>query len=200
MTDLSQTITPKSDQLNADDLIAGPRTITITKVAGRPNSPEQPIAISFEGDAGKPYLPCKSMRRVLVHLWGNNGEAFVGRCMTLYRDPSVQFGGLAVGGIRISHMSDIDEPVTMALTATRQSRKPYTVRPLVAEQRKQSKADMMIAAFEACTDAASVMSTIDRAREGLDIMRQRAPADFERVDRARIAAFNRHCKPEESAA
>jgi len=65
---------------------------------------------------------------------------------------------------------------------------------------KQSKADMMIAAFEACTDAASVLSTIDRAREGLDIMRQKAPADFERVDRARIAAFNRHCKPEESAA
>jgi hypothetical protein len=38
MLDLSDTIAPKSDQLNADDLIGGPRTITITgikKVADR---------------------------------------------------------------------------------------------------------------------------------------------------------------------
>jgi hypothetical protein len=28
--------------------------------------------------------------------------------MTLYCDPEVQFGGMKVGGIRISHMSDID--------------------------------------------------------------------------------------------
>ncbi len=37
---------------------------------------------------------------------------------------------MAVGGIRISHMSDIAEPITMALTATKGSRKPFTVRPL----------------------------------------------------------------------
>lgn len=129
MTDLSTTIAPKSDQLNCDDLIAGPRTVRVTKVEGG-GTREQPISIFFEGDNGKPYKPCLSMRRVLVQLWGKDGSAYVGRSMTLYRDPAVQFGGLAVGGIRISHLSHIDAPVTMALTATRATRKPFTVKPL----------------------------------------------------------------------
>lgn len=129
MTDLSMTIDPKSDQLNADNLIAGPMTITITKV-GQGSTQEQPIKIFFEGDNGKPYIPCKSMRRVLVQVWGKDGAAYVGRSMTLFRDPSVMFGGVAVGGIRISHMSDIEKEVSMALTASKTSRKMYTVHPL----------------------------------------------------------------------
>ena len=131
MTDLSLTIAPKSDQMNSDDLIGGPITIKITRVSADPSSAEQPIAISFEGDNGKPYKPCKSMRRVLVSVWGKDGAQYPGRSMTLYRDPEVQFGGLKVGGIRISHMSHIDAPQTMALTATRANRKPFTVKPLV---------------------------------------------------------------------
>lgn len=131
MTDLRSTIAVKSDQLNADDLLDAPRTIRITKVYANPGSPDQPIAVSFEGDDGKPYLPCKIMRRVLVHLWGDNGNAFIGRSLTLYRDDKVRFGGLEVGGIRISHASHIDEDVTMALTITRANRKPFTVKPLI---------------------------------------------------------------------
>jgi hypothetical protein len=74
------------------------------------------------------------MSRVLVAMWGPDAKAYVGRSMTLYRDPNVKWGGLAVGGIRISHMSDIAEAKTMALTETRANRKPFTVKPLkVAE-------------------------------------------------------------------
>lgn len=130
MTDLASTIIPKSDQMNADDLISGPRTIKITKVSADTGSTEQPILIFFEGDSGKPYKPCKSMRRVMVTIWGSDGAKYPGRAMTLYRDPFVKWGGLEVGGIRISHMSDMDAPVTMALTATKQSRKPFRVLPL----------------------------------------------------------------------
>jgi len=137
MTDLSQTIAPKSDQLNADDLIAGPRTITITKVS-KSDTAEQPIKIHFDGDNGKPYLPCKSMRRVLVQVWGKDGATYAGRSMTLYRDESVKFGGAEVGGIRISHMSHIDKPVTMALTVTKANRKPFVVRPLAEQQAAQT--------------------------------------------------------------
>jgi hypothetical protein len=129
MNNMLSTIVPKSDQLNADDLIGGRSlTIKVTKVlilAG-----EQPVALSYEGDNGKPYKPGKSMRRVLVHCWGSDGNKYIGRSMTLYRDEKVKFGGEVVGGIRISHMSDIAEPITMALTATRASRKPFTVQPL----------------------------------------------------------------------
>lgn len=143
MTDLSGTIIPKSDQMNSDDLISGPRTIKITAVKADPGSAEQPILIHYEGDNGKPYKACKSMRRVMVAIWGADGSQFVGRSMTLYRDPTVKWGGLEVGGIRISHMSDMDAPVTMALTATKQSRKPYTVKPLVvAEKKEKSPIDL----------------------------------------------------------
>jgi hypothetical protein len=130
MTDLSATIDPKSNQMNADDLISGPKTITITRVSANQSSTEQPIAISYQGDNGKPYFPCKSMRRVLVSVWGKDGAAYAGRSLTLYRDAIVTWGGLAVGGIRISHMSGMDADMTMALTATKQSRKPYTVKRL----------------------------------------------------------------------
>ena len=140
MTDLSKTIEPKSDQINADDLIAGPKNIKITKVSACPGSAEQPIAIYFEGDNGKPYKPCKSMRRVLVNIWGADGGEYVGRSMTLYRDDKVVFGGLAVGGIRISHVSNIDRDVTLVLTASKASRKPFVVQPLVIEPPRQTKA------------------------------------------------------------
>jgi hypothetical protein len=127
--DISLTVAPKSDQLNADDLIVGSKTIKITGVRGA-DTPDQPVAINFEGDGGKPYKPCKSMRRVLLHCWGKDGQSYVGRSLTLYCDPKVKFGGLEVGGIRISHMSHIPAPITMALTASKANRKPYTVQPL----------------------------------------------------------------------
>lgn len=133
MTDLGATISPKSDQMNADDLITGPKTIRITKVTADQGSAEQPILVYYEGDGGKPYKPCKSMRRVMVAVWGSDGASMAGKAMTLYRDPSVKWGGMEVGGIRISHMSDMDGPMTMALTATKSSRKPYTVQPLVVD-------------------------------------------------------------------
>ncbi len=103
MIDLATTIEPKSDQLNADDLIGRTLTIQITKVS-KGNTGEQPIDIHFEGDNRKPYKPCKSMRRVMVQVWGRDGAAYVGRSMTIYRDDSVKWGGAEVGGIRISHM------------------------------------------------------------------------------------------------
>jgi len=142
----------KSDQLNADDLIAGPRTITITGVRANEGSPEQPVSISFEGDSGKPYKPCKSMRRAMVHLWGPDTKNYIGRSMTLYCDPNVMFGGMKTGGIRISHMSHIDAPQTIALTATRARRAPFTVQPL---QRAATEAAPTVADYEACTDRAT---------------------------------------------
>jgi hypothetical protein len=134
MIDMSETTVPKSDQLNADDLIASPITIRVTKVAADMSNSEQPILIFFEGDKGKPFKPCKSMRRVLMNTWGIDGLKYAGRSMTLYRDPEVKWGGLAVGGIRISHMSDIEAPKTIALTASKANRKPFTVQPLAVKQ------------------------------------------------------------------
>lgn len=116
--DLRDTIIPKSDQLNAEQLLGGPVTITVTDVR-RGGSEEQPVVIHYAGDGGRPYKPCKSMRKILLFAWGSDGAQWIGRSMTLYNRPDVKFGGEAVGGIRISHLSHIDRDISVALTATR---------------------------------------------------------------------------------
>lgn len=126
--DITDTIAPKSDQLNADDLIAGPRTVTIEKVSK--GSAEQPVNIHLTEFPRRPFRPSKSMRRVMVGVWGKDAQTYVGKSMTIFRDPSIKFGGEEVGGIRISHMSHINAPATLSLTVTRGRRAPYTVEPL----------------------------------------------------------------------
>lgn len=165
MIDLRGTIKPKSDQLNADDLIGGPLTIRITKV--EVGDGEQPVSIHFDGDAGKPYKPGKSMRRVLVNLWGPDGEAYVGRALTLYRDEEVAFGGVAVGGIRISHMSHLSRETTMALTTTKAKRKPFTVKPLADRAAERTRA--LIARIEVGPFVSTVLADpeVVKAREWL---------------------------------
>lgn len=144
--DMRQVIVPKSDQLNSDDLIAGSMTIKITDVTIK-SGQEQPVSIHFEGDNGKPYKACKSMCRVMVAAWGADSSKYIGRSMTLYRDPKVKWAGMEVGGIRISHMSDIPGDHVMALTATRGSKKPYTVKPLATTtQPADVPADIITAA------------------------------------------------------
>jgi hypothetical protein len=90
--DMSRFIEAKSDQLNADDLIGTSKTITITRVTG--NDGDQPVSIFYEGDNGKPFKPCKTIRRVLMGVWGKYANEYVGKSMTLYRDDKVTFGGL----------------------------------------------------------------------------------------------------------
>ena len=158
--DLSDTIAPKSDQLNADDLMAGPRTVTVTEVT-RGNA-EQPVNIvTAEFGPGRPYKPGKSMRRVLVAAWGVDSADYIGRRMTLYCDAAVKFGGQDVGGIRISHMSHIDRRLTLPLTVTRGKRAPYVVDPLPVDA-LQSKIPVDIEArIDAATDPDKLAAMVD---------------------------------------
>lgn len=169
VVDLRPTIAPKSDQLNADDLIGQTKTITITGVR-LCGEPDQPVAVHFEGDNGKPYKPGKSMRRVLVKVWGDDASKFVGRRMTLYRDDTIKFGGLAVGGIRISHMSDIDRELVMVLTESKTKRQPFTVKPLRDEPRQQQAQDRpkpglptRIASFKEAVLAQATVAGMEKA-------------------------------------
>lgn len=131
--DMKPTIVAKSDQLNADDLIGGPKTIKITRVTVTERA-EQPCVINFEGDEGKPWKPSKSMCRILIHVWGDDGANYVGKHITLYRDQTVKWAGTEVGGIRISHMEGLTENKTVPLTISRGSKKPFTVKPLQIQQ------------------------------------------------------------------
>lgn len=146
VAELRDTIVPKSDQLNADDLLAGPITVRITGV--KRGSADQPVEVHIEGR--QPYKPCKSMRRVLISAWGDDGRVWIGRSMTLFADPAVKFGGVQVGGIRISHLSDLESDLSLQLTATRGKRSPFLVRRLVAQAPKPSPKQ---AAIERAKDA-----------------------------------------------
>lgn len=170
MTDMAPTIVPKSDQLNADSLLAGPRTITIRDVKIAPGT-EQPVAIFSDGDDGKPYLPCKSMRRVMVTIWGADASAYIGRGMTLYRDPDVTWGGMNVGGIRISNMSHMDARTTIVLTATKKTRAPFTVHPLVVQERpKETSAVAPREYLDATGEIKPVATSAEKARADAHIM------------------------------
>lgn len=127
--DLGVTIIPKSDQLNADDLIAGAKTIKIRDIK-QIESDTQPISIYFDGDNNKPYKPNKGMRRLLVQLWGANGAEYIGRYLTIIRDESVKWAGAEVGGIVITHASHIDTVKRVSLTVSRGNKKPLIVTPL----------------------------------------------------------------------
>jgi hypothetical protein len=106
VNDMSQVIIPKSDQLNAEDFLAGPLTYTIDAVHIQAGT-EQPVNIMMVGEK-RAWRPCKSMSRVLVHAWGPDANAYIGRSVTLYNDPKVKWGGMEVGGIRVSHLSHIE--------------------------------------------------------------------------------------------
>ncbi len=130
VSDLRYTIVPKSDQLNAEQLMAGDMTITVTDV--RIGSDDQPVVIHYEGEDGRPFKPCKTCRKVLIFAWGEDGRKWVGKSMTLFNDPTVKFGGMSVGGIRISHLSDIQRELVVSLTATKGKKTPHTIKVLKA--------------------------------------------------------------------
>lgn len=126
--DLSSTIVADSTQVNAEDLLGGPRTVTITGV--KQGSADQPVNIELAEIPDRVYRPGKSMRRVLVAAWGPDSSAYVGRRMTLYCDATVKWAGQEVGGVRIKAMSHITGELKVALTITRGTKKPFVVQPL----------------------------------------------------------------------
>lgn len=136
--DLSDTIAPTSDQLDAVDLLGGPRTFTIKAVSR--GDAEQPVNIELV-EFPRPWRPGKSMRRVLVACWGPDASTYAGRRITLYCDPTVRFGGQEVGGTRISHLSHLDKPKSVPLLVSRGKSAVFVVRPLV-ETRETRLADL----------------------------------------------------------
>ena len=134
MNDMTPVIIPKSDQMSADDFLAGPKTYSIEGVEIRAGT-EQPVSIHLAGEP-RAWKPCKSMSRVLVAAWGPDANVYKGHSVTLYRDPTVKWGGMEIGGIRISHMSHIERDMLLQLTATKGKRAPHIVKPITAQADK----------------------------------------------------------------
>jgi hypothetical protein len=135
--DIRKGIAVKSDQMNFEDVQNAPLIVRIVSVT-RGNS-EQPISINLDGHL--PYKPCKGMRRVLVSAWGSDARQWVGRSMELYGDPTVKFGGVAVGGIRIARLSHIPNWFEMPLMVSKGKRVPYRVDVLETPKPEISRAE-----------------------------------------------------------
>lgn len=126
--DIDDTTAPKSNQLNAIDLIDGPRVVTVegVEVIGG----QQPVRIHLAEYPGRPYYPNKGMRRFLVALWGKRSVEYAGRRLELWRNPEVLWQGKKAGGIQISAASHIDGPQDLPLTVSQAKRETVTVQPL----------------------------------------------------------------------
>jgi hypothetical protein len=141
---------PRSDQLNADDLLAGPKLIVITRVSE--GNSEQPRHIHYVGGEGRPWKPCKTMMRVLKEHWGATG--YRGRSVLLVRDPAVSFGkDKNIGGIRIAGLSHIPADTQSTVTISRGQRKSTPIKRLEAAEAMPTKPR---------GDIASALSTIEK--------------------------------------
>lgn len=129
--DISDTLAPNSDQLDAVDLRGNPpRIFTVTKVDVRKAS-DQPVSIHL-AEFPRVWRPGKSMRRVLAYCWGNDSAQWVGRQVELYCDDRVAFGGEKIGGTRVSRLSHIDGPKSVPLIIARGKSGVWKVEPLPA--------------------------------------------------------------------
>lgn len=185
--DISDTLAPNSDQLDAVDLLGGPRTFTIARVTVD-IAAEQPVQV-YLNEFPRPWLPGKSMRRVLGACWGNDSSQWTGRAVTLFCDPAVKFGGVEVGGTRISHLSHIDGVRKVPLLVARGKSATYTVQPLkdVPAPPKTQPDGPDMSALVTALDAAGV-GTADRLAYCVNLVGRdlRSAADLTSAEASRV--------------
>lgn len=165
--DLSKTIIPKSDQINFEDVQSQSITAVIKSV--RAGTSDQPVFIDLVGFDGRPYKPSKSMRRVLIGGWGSDGHSWVGKSLTLIGDPSVKFGGVAVGGIKVYAMSDVEADFSMMLSVSRGKRQEHRVRKLEVQKKITDPQEILnwFSGSALKSDLAALETTYSRAKAAL---------------------------------
>lgn len=126
--DITNALAPKSDQLDAVDLLGSPpQVFTITEV--REGNAEQPVQIGL-AEFPRVWRPSKGMLRVLAGCWGKDTSEWVGRKVELYCDPDVMFGPDRVGGVRISRLSHIPKRTSVPMIIKRGKGGSWNVDPL----------------------------------------------------------------------
>ena len=205
--DLTDTLAGTVDQITADSLIG--RTITarivkITRMQGAPKKGDQPVNVYLDGE-DLPWRPCLSMRRLLSALWTSDASRWIGQTVRLYRDDSVAFGGMNVGGVRVSHAT-IPRRMSLSLAATKGKKSVFTVEPLPKEEPRQPDRPQQPARptlAEVLTSAGLAMADLDRwatgqgrdKPSGLPMAKQQATADWLAADPSRLDALRAPQQP-----
>ena len=141
--DITATLAPKSDQLDAIDLMGKPpQVFTVTKVDVKadPNA-EQPVSIHL-AEFPRVWRPNVSMRRVLGYCWSTKSSTWVGRQVELYCEDGVKFGNDVTGGTRISRLSHIDGPKKVPLLLSKGRSGSWKVDPLPQQTPEQQTASL----------------------------------------------------------
>ena len=177
MLDISSTILSKSDQLNASDLIGNDMILNVTDVR-IVNSDDQPLVIDYTDSQGRPYKPCKSMRRVLAGLWGKDASQWIGRSLAVYNEPSVKWAGKQEGGIRIKSMSHIDKDKSVTTSESKHKKITYLITKLaVVEQQRPTWTDdkfnlqfdkMKLSIETGKSNAAAIITHLQKAADVTD--------------------------------
>lgn len=151
--DISQLITPDSDEMVAADLIGSPpQVFTIAEVTETVREKGKRVAnIRLEGFP-RPWRPGKGMSRVMADNWGRETQGWIGKQVELYGDPDVFFGAEKTGGVRISRLSHISAPKTTRINPRSGRNSSWTVQPLPGTTATEQPAPLTDAMIACCTD------------------------------------------------
>ena len=137
--DIRAATKPKSDQLNYETFLTGPQTFTVSKVT--PGDRDHPVFIHMNECPATPYKPSKGMLKCIAQPdgWGDKSSQWVGKSITLYGDPTVIYGGVEVGGIKVAALSDINGDYETLISARRGVRKPHLIKKIVIQMYDEQK-------------------------------------------------------------
>lgn len=137
--DIRAATKPKSDQLNYETFLTGSQTFTVSKVT--PGDRDHPVFIHMNECPATPYKPSKGMLKCIAQPdgWGDKSSQWVGKSITLYGDPTVIYGGVEVGGIKVAALSDINGDYETLISARRGVRKPHLIKKIVIQMYDEQK-------------------------------------------------------------
>jgi hypothetical protein len=200
MLDISSTILAKSNQLNAEDLMSGPKVLKITNV-DLDMSQKQPVSVHYEGGEGRPFKPCKGMRNVLSSLWSPDASQWIGRSVRVYMDPTAVFQGKETNGTRINGASDIECNKNVTISESRYRKVTYLVEKIEAVEQKQRPVwpdDKFNAVFEKMklsietgkADAPKIIAHLQKTADVTDAQKARLEAVTLATDQSDDEFFN----------
>ena len=131
MADIRAAIQPRSDQLNYEDFLSGPAVLTIERTEDYRDEKGQPrVAIHMVEYPGRPFKASKTNVKLLAIAWGEDDTDWPGRRVQLSADPTVTYGGKAVGGICVTALSHLPQRFTAKLSVARGKKKDFPVEVL----------------------------------------------------------------------
>lgn len=137
--DIRAATKPRSDQLNFENFLTGPQTFTVAKVT--PGDRDHPVFIHMAECPATPYKPSKGMLKCIAQPdgWGDKSSQWTGKAITLYGDPTVIYGGVEVGGIKVYALEGIESDYETLISARRGVRKPHLIKKIVIQMYDEQK-------------------------------------------------------------